>query len=321
MSYGNTEQNHYISAYGIACKHGFVGSEEDWLRSLAGELRYNAYEKRLEYKKSDAGEWLTLMTLADLQSGIIENLKADVLAAAETAVTEATREAATHAATAQTVLEVLRDCGVSLDIERTAIPVKWYSGEHTALQNKLFVERSSSAAAMVMSLDDENIPDETVPDEADPPTDEGGGGGETPGEDPNPGVPIYPTTYSGFAAGWLSEGTLYLSRDASTGALSSPFSEQGLYLGLDLAALHYYKITDGTAESTPLETLGNDSIVEPAKSKIYQIADGTNYIWTGTEYLTIDLSSMQGEGLSMLDRIIAIQAKIDAIASALEEVV
>lgn len=314
MSYNAGQTSHYITAYGIACRHGFVGSEEDWLRSLAGELRYNADEKRLEYKKSDSGEWLTLMTLADLQSGITENLKGDVLAAAEAAATEATREAAAHAATAQAVLEVLRDCGVSLDVERVATPVKWYSGEYTALQNKLFMERSVSAA-VVMSLDDDTLPSD------DPLPGDGGDAGETPGEDPNPGVPIYPTVYSGLVSGWLSNGTLYLSQNKDTGALSAPFAETGLYLGLDYTTLRYYKITDGTAASIPLESLSEDTIVSPASGKIYQTADGTTYIWTGTEYLPIDLSAMQGEGLSMLDRIIAMQAQMDAIASALEEVV
>lgn len=32
-----TEKGYYLSAYGIAVKHGFDGSEEEWLASLAGE--------------------------------------------------------------------------------------------------------------------------------------------------------------------------------------------------------------------------------------------------------------------------------------------
>ena len=63
------------------------------------------------------------------------------------------------------------------------------------------------------------------------------------------------------------------------------------------------------------------TIINPILGKIYRTADGTTYVWTGKEYLPIDLSSMQGDGLSMLDRIIAMQARLDAIAAALEEVV
>ena len=40
--YGNTKigtewRGYYITAYGIAVKHGFQGTEEEWLKSLKGD--------------------------------------------------------------------------------------------------------------------------------------------------------------------------------------------------------------------------------------------------------------------------------------------
>ncbi len=40
--YGNPKEHdyppYYISAYGLACKHGFRGTEEQWLESLKATL-------------------------------------------------------------------------------------------------------------------------------------------------------------------------------------------------------------------------------------------------------------------------------------------
>ena len=40
MSYtkiGTEWRGYYITAYGIAVKHGFIGTEEEWLASLKGD--------------------------------------------------------------------------------------------------------------------------------------------------------------------------------------------------------------------------------------------------------------------------------------------
>lgn len=251
--------------------------------------------------------------------GQIDKIKADIVRASAAAdavedASEAAREAETHAATARAMLTVLADSGVGVDVSAIATPVKWYSGEHTALQNKLFMERSSSAAAMVMSLDEDALPDEA------PLPSEGGDEGGTPGEDPNPGVPIYPTVYSGLVSGWLSSGTLYLSRNRDTGALSAPFTTAGLYLGLDRTTLRYYKITDGVVTATPLDTLSNETIINPANDKIYQTADGTVYVWIGYKYLVLDLSSIDGDGVSMLERLLGMQERMSVVDDALEDI-
>lgn len=50
----------YFTAYGIAVKHGFVGSEEDWLKSLVGpasEMRYNELTGNIEIKAVNSDEW------------------------------------------------------------------------------------------------------------------------------------------------------------------------------------------------------------------------------------------------------------------------
>ena len=50
---GENWKGYYLTAYGIAVKHGFKGTEEEWLASLRGEagakaeLTYDEDEKTL----------------------------------------------------------------------------------------------------------------------------------------------------------------------------------------------------------------------------------------------------------------------------------
>jgi hypothetical protein len=57
--YGNTKigtewRGYYITAYGIAVKHGFQGTEEEWLKSLKGDggepivIRYDETAQQLQ---------------------------------------------------------------------------------------------------------------------------------------------------------------------------------------------------------------------------------------------------------------------------------
>ncbi len=70
-------RGYYLTAYGIAVKHGFRGSEEEWLKTLAGErgeraeLRFNGENKCLEYMYASEREWRTLCELGDIQGDMV----------------------------------------------------------------------------------------------------------------------------------------------------------------------------------------------------------------------------------------------------------
>ena len=72
MSNGRGDwHGYYISAYGLAVKHGFSGTEEEWLETLKGEkieLRYNEDTNTLEWKYVESDEWNTLMDINDLKA-------------------------------------------------------------------------------------------------------------------------------------------------------------------------------------------------------------------------------------------------------------
>ena len=75
MSNGRGDwHGYYISAYGLAVKHGFSGTEEEWLETLKGEkieLRYNEDTNTLEWKYVESDEWNTLMDINDLQGKVL----------------------------------------------------------------------------------------------------------------------------------------------------------------------------------------------------------------------------------------------------------
>ncbi len=82
-------KGYYITAYGIAVKHGFVGSEEEWLESLNGgnaEFRYNSETKMIEYRHSKTEVWTEMMTLAEFQEGVIKDTLEEMRSARDTAV-------------------------------------------------------------------------------------------------------------------------------------------------------------------------------------------------------------------------------------------
>lgn len=62
----------YITAYGLAVKHGFQGTEEEWLASLeAGELQIKVENGRLYYKTTKEEEWTEISEF----SQVIEDLQ------------------------------------------------------------------------------------------------------------------------------------------------------------------------------------------------------------------------------------------------------
>lgn len=69
------ENWYFISAYGLAVKHGFEGTEEEWVRSLIGEdgagvqMRYE--QNVLQWKPENDDLWRDLLNLSDMQGQMI----------------------------------------------------------------------------------------------------------------------------------------------------------------------------------------------------------------------------------------------------------
>lgn len=98
------EKGYYLSAYGIAVKHGYAGTEEDWLRSLRGpvgdhaEMRYNEDAQRVEWKPSESSIWHPLIPISYIQGAVVEQTLAQAQASADAA--QASAGAASGYATA-----------------------------------------------------------------------------------------------------------------------------------------------------------------------------------------------------------------------------
>lgn len=72
----------YLTAYGLAVKHGFQGTEEEWLASLeAGELQVKVENGKLYYKTTKEEDWTEIPEF----SAVIEDLQAAGEAAANAA--------------------------------------------------------------------------------------------------------------------------------------------------------------------------------------------------------------------------------------------
>ena len=119
MSYtkiGTEWRGYYITAYGIAVKHGFIGTEEEWLASLKGDggepvvIRYSETDGQLQwkYENEDDSAWREILTLADLQGDLVSATISQAQAAktaaeaAKTAAQSAASSAQADASTAQT---------------------------------------------------------------------------------------------------------------------------------------------------------------------------------------------------------------------------
>ena len=70
---GESWRGYYLTAYGIAVKHGFKGTEEQWLESLTGAkgdsvaIDYDDEAKTLKWKYTDEEQWKVLADLSGLQ--------------------------------------------------------------------------------------------------------------------------------------------------------------------------------------------------------------------------------------------------------------
>ncbi len=100
-------RGYYISAYGLAVKHGFEGTESEWLESLYGEevmLRYDETADELQWKYKSAEQWDSLMDTEALRGEIVsKTLQAaqNAKEKAESAQTAAESAAQSASASAQ----------------------------------------------------------------------------------------------------------------------------------------------------------------------------------------------------------------------------
>lgn len=103
----------YLSAYAIAVKHGYTGSETEWLDSLQGKsghgvlLHFDPVRNMLQWRSEDETTWQDLVSLDELQTELEAATIAEARAAkqgaatAETGAQIARSEAQTAAADAQ----------------------------------------------------------------------------------------------------------------------------------------------------------------------------------------------------------------------------
>ena len=92
-------RGYYISAYGLAVKHGFEGTESEWLESLYGEevmLRYDGTADELQWKYKSAEQWESLMDTEELRGEIVSQTLQTAQSAREKA--ESAKSAAESAA-------------------------------------------------------------------------------------------------------------------------------------------------------------------------------------------------------------------------------
>lgn len=113
---GFSHNRYYISAYGLSVKHGFAGTEEEWVASLIGEdgagvlMRYE--NNAIQWQRDDDEQWRDLLYLDDLQGQVV----AQTLEAARTAAQEATD--ARNATEGMTVRAETRGPGSAADVAR-----------------------------------------------------------------------------------------------------------------------------------------------------------------------------------------------------------
>lgn len=103
----------YFSAYGIAVKHGYTGTEEEWLASLKGEpgepvvIRFDQTSGQLQWKYQNESTWHDVLSLEELQGALVASTiaqaqeakdAAEVAQAAAEAASSASQEASEHMA-------------------------------------------------------------------------------------------------------------------------------------------------------------------------------------------------------------------------------
>lgn len=88
---------YYLSAYAIAKKHGYTGTEEQWLQSLHGtdgrgtKMQYQG--KVIRWATDGTEDWHDLVDMQDIQDEITQDAQATITASANQAAQEATAAA------------------------------------------------------------------------------------------------------------------------------------------------------------------------------------------------------------------------------------
>ena len=103
----------YFSAYGIAVKHGYTGTEEEWLASLKGDpgepvvIRFDQTSGQLQWKYQNESTWYDVLSLEELQGALVSSTiaqaqeakdAAEAAQAAAEAASSASQEASEHMA-------------------------------------------------------------------------------------------------------------------------------------------------------------------------------------------------------------------------------
>ena len=121
----------YLSAYALAVKHGYQGTEAEWLEDIRGErvqLRYNEDTDALDWKYEDGGAWAELMGIDAIRGPVVDGTLEQATAAKEAAES------------AKTTAEAARDSAVTAS--ETAV-----SAKETAVSAKNGAEAAAGNAS------------------------------------------------------------------------------------------------------------------------------------------------------------------------------
>lgn len=119
----------YLTAYGLAVKHGYEGTEEEWLASLeAGELQIKVESGKLYYKTTKEEDWTEIPEF----SAVIEDLQAAGEAAAKAAsdANSLVKSAETTLTSVQNTLEESQTMLESLQEQDEAL-MQWEEYDNT----------------------------------------------------------------------------------------------------------------------------------------------------------------------------------------------
>lgn len=144
----------YLSAYALAVKHGYQGTEAEWLEDIRGErvqLRYNEDTDALEWKYEDGGAWAELMDIDAIRGPVVDGTLEQATAAKEAAETaqvgaEAAQEAAESARTgAESAVASAAEQAAAAETARTQVEVMAESAAQDA-QNATAAKTGAESA-------------------------------------------------------------------------------------------------------------------------------------------------------------------------------
>lgn len=152
----------YLTAYGLAVKHGYAGTEEEWLASLEGQpgapgdaarMRFDGERGVIQW--GVGGEWYDLFTIEELKDPVVEAMMAEVRALADAAA-DSEAAARGHAKTAaDAAADALGSAGRAYASEQNAVTawgdaqVQAETAEGYALRAEAAAKKAEEAAAGV----------------------------------------------------------------------------------------------------------------------------------------------------------------------------